>query len=171
MHSSRPARLSLLGGIVVAALMPPQRTADAVIADSVTGAGQFAYTSDDGVTAWRTFALQAHTASEGIASGQAEVKNRATDQTLHIRIDCLNVIGNVAVISGVATSATGPGNSDGDPEIFAVEDNGQGAAHQPDRVTRAFGNSGLICTDITPADLPFVSSLLRDIEAGNIQIR
>src|SRR6476660_9249509 len=100
MHPSRPARLSLLGGIVVAALLPPH-TAHAVVADSVTGAGQFAYTSDDGVTAWRTFAVQAHTSSEGVASGQAQVKNRATDQTLHIRIDCLNIIGKIAVISGV----------------------------------------------------------------------
>jgi hypothetical protein len=161
----------LFGAVVAVVMTPSSAAADAPIAHSAAGAGHFQFTSDAGVAALRTFAFHAATSSDGTVAGQAQVNNRATGQTLHIRIDCLNVIGNVAVLSGTATSATGPGNADGDTEIFAVQDNGQGAASPPDRVTRAFGNSGFVCTDITPADIAFVTSLLNDIDEGNIQIR
>jgi hypothetical protein len=148
----------------------PSRAAGETIVQSVIGSGQFDYTSDTDVTAWRTFSVQATKSEDGTVRGHAQVNNRATGQTLHIRIDCLNLIDDLAIISGIATSATGPANTDGDAEILAVQDNGQGINTAPDRVTRAFGNSGFVCTDITPADITFVTSLLNDIDAGNIQI-
>jgi hypothetical protein len=37
-------------------------------------------------------------------------------------------------------------------------------------VTRAFGNSGLVCTDITPANVGLFTYLFNDVEEGNIQI-
>jgi hypothetical protein len=160
--------LAALVVAVVAAIMLPARAVGETTAQTVTGSGQFDYTSDDGVTALRTFAVQASRSSDRTVTGQAQVKNRATGQTLHIQIDCLNVIDNIAVLSGTATSATGPENSDGDAEILAVQDNERGANAGPDRVTRAFGNSGLVCTDITPTNIGLVTSLLNDIDAGNI---
>jgi hypothetical protein len=103
------------------------------------------------------------------AGGNAQVKNRATGQTLDIRVDCLTVLGNIAVVSGIAWSATGPGNTDGDGAIFAVEDNGQGANATPDLVTYAYTGSGLVCTDFhSPADVN--PSLFYAVEGGNIQI-
>jgi hypothetical protein len=51
-----------------------------------------------------------------------------------------------------------------------VQDNGEGGDAKADRVTRAFGNSGLVCTDITPANLGLFTYLLNDVEEGNIQI-
>jgi len=169
--NAKTSRMSLLSALVVGAttLLPAPAAGDTTV-QLVTGSGQFEFTSDAGVTALRTFAFQASKSSDGTVSGQAQVKNRATGQTLHIEIDCLNVIGNIAVLSGTATSATGPENSDGDAEIFAVEDSRQGANASPDMVTRAFGNSGFVCTDVTPADIGFLTYLLNDIEAGNIQI-
>jgi hypothetical protein len=152
------------------AMTLPSWAAGEAIVQSVTGSGQFDYTSDTGITALRTFALEATKSGDGTVNGQAQVNNRATGQTLNIRIDCLNLIDDIAVISGIATSATGPENTDGDAEILAVQDNGQGTNAAPDRVTRAFGNSGFVCTDITPADIAFVTSLLNDIDAGNIHI-
>jgi hypothetical protein len=161
-------QLSLLVVIFFAgAVLFPAPAAGATTVQSATGSGQFEFTSDAGVTALRTFAFEASKSSDGTVTGQAQVKNRATGQTLHIQIDCLNVIGNVAVLSGTATSATGTGNSDGDAEIFGVEDNDSGAS---DRVTRAFGNSGLVCTDITAANIGEFTYLFNEVEGGNVQI-
>jgi hypothetical protein len=160
-------RMSLLVVVVVAAMALPEPAAGgAANVQSVTGSGHFAFTSDAGVTALRTFALEARRSSDGTVTGQAQVKNRATGQTVHVEIDCLNVIGDIAVLSGTATSARGPENADGDAEIFGVEDNPGG----PDRVTRLFGKSGFVCTDITPANVGLYTYLLTDVEQGSIQI-
>lgn len=98
------------------------------------------------------------------------MKNRATDETLNIHIDCLNVLGNIAVVSGIAWSATGPWEDRWRwGRFFAVEDNGQGANDAPDRVTYAYTGSGLVCTDFhSPADID--QSLFYDVDGGNIQI-
>jgi hypothetical protein len=165
-------QLSLLVVIIffVGATLFPAPAAGATVVQSATGSGQFEFTSDAGATALRTFAFEARKSSDGSVTGQAEVKNRATGQTLHIAIDCLNVLGHIAVVSGTATAATGPDNSNGDAEIFGVEDNGQGATAPADRVTRAFGNSGLVCTDITSANVGQFTYLLNEVEDGNVQI-
>jgi hypothetical protein len=144
--------------------------ADPPIAHLATGSGHFQYTSDTGVTDLRTFSFEAREYSDGTVNGNAQVKNRATGQTLNIHIDCLNVIGNVAVVSGIAWSATGPGNTNGDGAIFAVEDNGQGAGATPDRVTYAYTGSGLVCTDTTPANVGDIDPLFYDVDGGNVQI-
>jgi hypothetical protein len=170
--TAKSMQLSLLVIFIffVGAVLFPAPAAGATVVRSATGSGQFEFTSDAGVTALRTFAFEASKSSAGTVTGQAEVKNRATGQTLHIQIDCLNVLGNIAVLSGTATSATGPENSDGDAEIFGIEDNGQGATSAPDRVTRAFGNSGLVCTDFNAANIGQFTYLFNEVEHGNIQI-
>jgi hypothetical protein len=139
------------------------------IVQSATGSGHFQFTSDTGVTDLRTFSFEVRKLSDGTASGNAQVNNRATGQTLNIHIDCLNVLGNIAVVSGIAWSATGPGNTNGDGAIFVVEDNGQGANAAPDRVTYAYTGSGLVCTDVnSPDDID--NSLFYDVDGGNVQI-
>ena len=165
------ARVPLLLPFAVGALTLPLAApaADPPVVQLATGSGHFQYTSDTGVTDLRTFSFEARTFDDGTVSGNAQVKNRATDQTLNIHVDCLNVLGNIAVVSGIAWSATGPGNTDGDGAIFAVEDNGQGADATPDRVTYAYTGTGLVCTDFhSPADLD--PSLFYDVQGGNIQI-
>jgi hypothetical protein len=163
--------LTILVTLAVGTLGHPGSTAAEPPTQSASGSGQFQYTDDTGATGWRTFAFEAHRSADGTASGTAVVKNRATGQAVHARIDCLNVIGNVAVMSGTATSATGPGNTDGDTEIFGVQDNGVGAGAPPDRVTRFYGNSGFVCTDVTPANVGQYTDLLHDVEAGNLTVR
>jgi hypothetical protein len=166
------ARVLPLGALAVGALMVPLSTAaaDPPIVQKAIGSGQFQFTSDTGVTDLRTFSFEARKLSDGTVSGNAQVKNRATGQTLNIHIDCLNVLGNIAVVSGIAWSATGPGNTDGDSQIFVVEDNGQGANAGPDRVTYSFGGTPFVCTDIhSPADID--DSLFYDVDGGNIQIQ
>ena len=136
---------------------------------AATGSGQYRFTSDTGATALRTFAFQAATASDGTTSGQAQVDNRALGQRFHVRIDCLNVIGNIAVMSGTLTQAAGTGIADGDTAILAARDNGEGAG-PPDQVTKTFENSGLVCTDITAANVGLYMYLLNDIQSGNVQV-
>ena len=165
------ARLLPLATLVVAALTVPLSTAaaDPPILQSATGSGHFQFTSETGFTDLRTFSFEARKFSDGTVSGNAQVNNRATDQTLNIHIDCLNVLGNIAVVSGIAWSATGPGNTDGDPQIFIVEDNGQGANAGPDRVTYSFGGTPFVCTDIhSPGDID--DSIFFDVDGGNIQV-
>ena len=162
-----PSLLALAVGALTLPLTAPAAAPSLV--HLATGSGQFHYTSDTGVTDLRTFSFEARQFDDGTVSGNAQVKNRATDQTLNIHVDCLKVLGNIAVVSGIAWSATGPGNTNGDGAIFAVEDNGQGANAAPDRVTYAYTGSGLVCTDFnSPADLN--PSLFYDVEGGNIQI-
>jgi len=79
------------------------------------------------------------------------------------------VIGDIAVMSGAVTSAAGEGVSVGDAAIFAAQDNSEGS-NAPDRVTRAFLNSGLVCTDITPANVGLYTNLLTKVEGGNVQL-
>jgi hypothetical protein len=57
-----------------------------------------------------------------------------------------------------------------DSAIFAAQDNGEGAGAPPDRVTRAFENTGLVCADITPANVGLYTYLLNDVQAGNVQV-
>ena len=167
----RDARLLPLIALVIGVLTLPLAApaADVPVVQLASGSGHFQFTSDTGVTDLRTFSFEARKLSDGTVNGNAQVKNRATDQTLNIHIDCLNLLGNIALVSGIAWSATGPGNTNGDGAIFAVEDNGQGANAAPDRVTYAYTGSGLVCTDFhTVADID--QSLFYDVDGGNIQL-
>jgi hypothetical protein len=121
--------------IATAPLIAPPSAAG-MVAQSASGSGQFEFTSDAGLTGLRTFAFEASKSSDGSVIRKAEVKNRATEVTFHIRIDCLHLIGNVAVASGAVTAASGSGTAVGDAEIFGVQDNGEGANAPPDLITR-----------------------------------
>jgi hypothetical protein len=162
--------LSLVLTSILAAGVVASSAAAENVTQSATGSGQFEFTSDTGVTALRTFAFEAMRSSDGSVTGQAQIDNRALGQRFHVEIDCMNVIGNIAVMSGTLTEAAGAGIAVGDAAIFAAQDNGEGTAAPPDRVTRSFENTELVCTDITPANVGLYMNLLNDVQAGNIQI-
>jgi hypothetical protein len=163
-------RLPLLPAAIATALVVPPSAAADRAGQAATGSGQFEVTTATGATGLRTFAFEASQSSDGTATGQAQIDNRASGQRLHIRIDCLNVIGNITVMSGTLTQAVGAGIAVGDAAIFAAQDNGEGAGAPADRVTRAFENTGLACTDITPANVGLYTFELNDIQGGNVQI-
>src|SRR5512143_3201835 len=52
---------------------------------------------------FRNFAFSATKQADGTVTGEAQLENRAIGLLGHIHIDCLNVLGNVAVMSGVVT--------------------------------------------------------------------
>ena len=167
---SNVMRLSLLLTSVAAVLIVASPAAGDRAGQAATGSGQFEVTTTTGATGLRTFAFEASGVNDGGATGQAQVDNRASGQRLHIRIDCLNIIGNIAVMSGTLMEAAGTGIAVGDAAIFAAQDNGEGADATADRVTRTFENTGLVCTDITPANVGLYTFELNDIQGGNVQI-
>jgi len=116
----------------------------------------------------RTFSFTAQRDSSNNSSGQAELFNRASGVRIHMQLDCLNVAGNVATMSGKVTEANAAGSGFiGNPAWFRVVDNGEGAGAPPDLISLVavfFGSPGVPCTDgtVTPANIP--------IEDGNIQV-
>jgi hypothetical protein len=117
---------------------------------------------------FRNFAFAATEAADARASGEAQIENRSSGFRGHIAIDCLNVLGNIAVMSGVLTQSTLSSLPVGTDELFAVRDNGEGPDAPPDEITLANGGLGIPCTAVTdPAQLaPFFVP----IESGQIQV-
>ena len=75
--------------------------------------------------ALRTFGFNAVQRSDGTATGQMQIQARQFGNTIHIEVNCLNVVGNVALISGTITQHTDPAEV-GTTAGLAVEDNGDG---------------------------------------------
>jgi hypothetical protein len=116
----------------------------------------------------RTFAYTAITGPDGNIKGQAQLFNRAQGNKIHISINCLNVVGNTAVVGGIIVKSTG-GAFDNWTGVFAVEDNGEGNSDPADRLSLTFPyppGSGVTCFTF-----PFASFPSMPIEGGNIQVR
>jgi hypothetical protein len=117
---------------------------------------------------FRNFAFSATKQADGTVTGEAQLENRATGILAHIHIDCLNVLGNVAVMSGVVTYSTSESIPVGSDTLFAVRDNGEGPNAPADEITLAFFGLGIPCTYITdPAQLAL---FFVPIESGQIQV-
>jgi hypothetical protein len=130
--------------------------------DSASGAGQI-----QSGGALRTFTFSAVTQSDGTVTGQAEIINRAANVKIHLAINCLEVTGNTAVVSGVVTQSNALDVDVGDIGVFAVRDNGAGSGAPRDEITSVEFNpasSGEDCTVGTTQ--PFVP-----IQAGNITVQ
>ena len=153
--------------VLVVALAPVVSTVQAQgagIVASANGAGQITSGGE-----WRTFSFTAQMDSSHNSSGQAELFSRAANLRVHMDIDCLQVVGNTATMSGAVTlvSPNVSGIDVGDPIWFRVVDNGSGANSSPDLISRVgfFSGPGIPCTEVTPglpANIP--------IEAGNVTV-
>ena len=135
------------------------------VVQSATGSGHFR--QGDGNL--RTFTASAVKHADGSVSGQAQINNRTLGVKAHISIDCLLIVGNVAVLSGVVTTSS-DARRVGSGVFFAMEDNGEGNNAPADRITQAFPAPPTI------PDLCIVVGLPHDgffgpIEKGNIQVR
>jgi hypothetical protein len=118
---------------------------------------------------FRTFAFSATQAADGSASGQAQIDNRSSGFRGHIAVDCMNVFGNVAVMSGVLTQSTLSSLPVGTDVFFAVQDNGEGPSAPPDEITLPIGGLGVACTFVT--DSAQLAAFFVPIESGQIQVR
>lgn len=84
-----------------------------------------------GLVDGRTFSFTAVEGPNG-ATGQGTL---ISGSRFHFAVDCLNVDGNTATISGYLTSTNFEFADPGAAFWFRVEDNGQGANAAPDRST------------------------------------
>jgi hypothetical protein len=156
----------VLSSIALLAAAPSQAQGNG-IAHSATG-GATIHIGD--AAALRTFGFSAVQGSDGSATGQMEIQARQFGNTIHIDVNCLNVVGNVALISGTITQHTDPAEI-GTTVGLAVEDNGEGGANAPpDRTTLLFGfpPGTPACMLFGPAD---AAPFLMPIEGGNIEVR
>jgi len=125
-----------IAAITVAALLLMVGSGVAVgqVVASATGSGQIRVSGD-----LRTFTFNAKTDNSGVTSGQTQGFNAGV--RWHGTLNCLNVIGNVATMSGVVTDispVTPPNFVVGSNIVFQVIDNGEGSKAPPDLISLTF---------------------------------
>jgi hypothetical protein len=151
---------ALLAGflVVAAAILVP--TAFAVVA-SASGSGHIRFGSSH-----EHISFSAVKNDDGTVSGHAVVADQTASGhvTLHIEINCLNVIGNVAIVSGIVTKSNRE-ELVGFEGVFQVVDNGEGN-DPPDLMSLVNLHEVGVGTDCTvPAEFD-----LAPIEGGNIRV-
>ncbi|MFN1834486.1 lectin-like protein [Balneola sp. MJW-20] len=139
------------------------------VVDRVTGSGHFNL-GPEGEEALRTFSFTAHKYENGVVAGEYQLKSRSGEVKEHGDVTCLSVSedGTRAWIGGIIERNDPNASIEGSEIVFIVEDNGQGMADSPDklslRATFEPGGAAIICND----QLNFVP--LNEIEKGNISI-
>ena len=140
--------------------------AAAGVTQSASGQGQLFIQTPDASGA-RTFSFNAVTQSDGTTVGHAQLVNRFSGTIVHVRIDCLRVIGNIASMSGEVTSTNNPTFDTFSEAVFSVQDNGEGANAPPDLISFEFFDlplPGFDCQNqLFPPDMPILN--------GNVQVR
>ena len=164
--------LALAGGIVGLIGATGGAAAGGVVA-SATGSGHISTLGGN-----RTFAFTAREFAAGVDKGQLEINFHPGETSpiphivVHAEVDCLRVIGSVAIISAIVTHTNFPAfeNVRG---ILSVQDNGEGASAPADLISGAAIGGGVIivpptspldCTNVTPPPN-------QPIEHGNVQVR
>jgi hypothetical protein len=102
------------------------------------------------------FSLSANKHADGSVSGQwQDTFAGGVGQGIHVAIDCLNVTGNGAVISGVITNGNVAGvDVSGQRAITAVVDNGTSVNDPPDQLSFSIFPTALDCNTLTPQNFP-----------------
>lgn len=138
--------------------MSPRFLAGGNAGPAATGAGHFYVTGD-----LRTFSFTGRTHMDGSVRGQAELNNRDQDVRDHISVDCLNIVGNIAYMSGVITRSSIPARV-GLNRVWSVQDNGEGANAPADMISLVFlASAASACNTTLP--VPTIAVF------GNIQVR
>ena len=97
-----------VAAITVAAVLLTLGSGVAVaqVVASATGSGQIHVSGS-----LRTFTFNAKTDASGATTGQTQAESRSAGIKWHGTLNCLNVVGNVATMSGILTDVT-PGLGD-----------------------------------------------------------
>ena len=126
---------------------------------SASGQGQFLVND-----VLRHFSFHAITKQNGTVEGNGVLNYNGADNTqIKFDIDCLNVNGNMATMSGAVTSSNLEIWPAGTPVAFSVVDNGEGSGSDPDQMTLLQQSPAFDC--YTWPGLP-----LNPITGGNIQV-
>jgi hypothetical protein len=152
--------------IVVGAVVADAPAASQSVVASATGSGHMV--RPDGT--FRSFSFAARRYADGTSDGQLQLNSRSFDVVVHIRIDCLRVVGNVAHMSGRITRINNPEEGEvGELNRVEVRDNGEGADAPPDQVSTIPANPG--DADPTTCVDPPTNSTIRTVQRGNVQVR
>ncbi len=102
------------------------------------------------------FSLTANQKADGSVKGQWQDTFVGGGEGIHVAIDCLNVVGNGAVIGGVITHGTSGGvDVTGQRALTAVVDNGTSANDPADQLSFSFFPTGAAsCTNFVPGNFP-----------------
>lgn len=102
---------------------------------SVNGQATITY---EGTDLRRIITFHAKTDANGMVKGQGVLNKVSSDSgsRLHLQfdIDCLNVNGNTAIVSGIITKSSDPFYTERTFQ-FKIVDNGEGANAEPDLIT------------------------------------
>jgi hypothetical protein len=149
--------VALVAGLLLA--LSPAASADSVIHKVSVGSSDIVPPpGTDG-----NFSLSAIERDDGTVTGQWQdtVFGRGTPAVgLHVEVDCLEVVGNEAWVSGVITR---PAALAGLPAITRVLDNGTSANDPADQVSFTFIGIAATCTD--QPNLP-----LSDLLNGQVKV-
>jgi hypothetical protein len=159
------AAVATLAIVVGAAVADAPAASQSVVA-SATGSGHMV--RPDGT--FRSFSFSARRYADGTSDGQLQLNSRSFDVVVHIRIDCLRVVGNVAHMSGRITRINNPEEGDvGELNRVEVRDNGEGNDAPPDQVSTIPANPG--DADPTTCVDPPTNATIRTVQRGNVQVR
>lgn len=114
----------------------------------------------------RTFSFNAVIKKDGSVTGNATLHTRRSDFFAKVDVNCLNIVGNTATVSGVITNSSNP-NAIGLIGLFRVTDNGEGQSETPDQISGLFFDSPDRGTDSYINE--FIPQVF--IEGGNIQVK
>ncbi len=111
------------------------------------------------------FSLVAKMKADGSVSGQWQ-DSFGDGEGIHVAVDCMNVVGNGAVIGGVITHGTVGGvDFSGQRAITAVVDNGTSVNDPADQISFSFFPAA-DCSALTPGDFP-----LNNLTHGQVKVR
>ena len=151
--------------LVATAVAQAPAASQAVVA-SATGSGHMV--RPDGT--FRSFSFSARKYADGTSKGELQLNSRSFDVVVHIKIDCLRVVGNVAHMSGRITRVSNPDEGEvGELNRVEVRDNGEGGNAPPDQVSTIPVNPG--DADPTTCVDPPTNATIRPVQRGNVQVR
>jgi hypothetical protein len=138
--------------IVVSALALAAPAAAAAASASGSGTVRFGNTIEH-------IAFTAEQVAGTEATGEATINNATAHVRVHVDVNCLNVIGNFAIVSGIVTQSSDPtAVPEGFQAIFAVLDAGEGRARDFASIANFYAvGTGVDCTvpsefDLVPAN-------------------
>ena len=149
----------LLIGMVAALVLTGASTVSAAAIASASGSGHILF-----ATTHEFITFSAKRDSNGVVTGTAVVHDITAGVTARIDVNCLNVVGNTATISGIVTKSSDP-TLEGFEGVFQVVDTGEGGT--PDLMSLAnFHEPGVGSDCSVPGEFDLVP-----LTSGNVQVR